>query len=176
MRRIIIALFSVSLAFASTLFTKEANAGIISLSVKADVASPYLVLTPPERIVRPRRITMRLERPGVSYVYVVGRPHYHNYRVYRVGDWAPRYTYYRPVRFRGPRVVLRQRSVVRVVTSRPRPPLRIVHREPGVRVRVEAPRPAVRVEVPRPSVRVSVPRPSVRVDVKAHGPKVRIRH
>lgn len=90
-------LFAGSSLFAAT----EARADVVKLRLKAEVSVPYLVVHPPQPIVRPRRITMHLVERERSYVRVFGH-HHHRHRV-RVGYHAPELLI--RTRVVGPRIV-----------------------------------------------------------------------
>jgi len=138
---------TLSLVFTLAFFVttpRTAEAAVVKVKVKAEVSAPYLVVKPPRPLVKPRRITMRLHRPGVTHVRLFG--HHHHHHVVRVGHHAPR------LHFR----------------SRLKPHVHVA----GPRVHVDAPH--VHVHRPEPKVKVDVHIGGPHVHVhpgKGHGPK-----
>lgn len=145
--------FAAVFALASVAMPSTAEAAIVRVKLKAEVSAPYLVVKPPRPIVRPRRITLHLHRPGVTHVRLFG--HHHHHHVVRVGHWAPHY-----------RVRARLRPHVWVEGPHIAGPSVHVHGphvpEPRVQVHIHAP------EVPRPSVHIHGP------SVHVGGPKVHV--
>ncbi|MFO0554804.1 MAG: hypothetical protein U0271_40885 [Polyangiaceae bacterium] len=151
--------FAASFVFMSVGSTREAHAGVVSLTVKAEVAVPYVIVTPPRPIVEPRRVTVHVVRDGHRYVRLVGyRPH----RVLVVHEHAPVYVY-------------RARFVDHVDV---RPRVKVIRTIDHPRVTVVAGRPHVVVRHPRPHVDVRVGGPHVKVGgphVKVRGPHVKVK-
>lgn len=88
-------------AAASLFLATEARADVVKLRLKAEVSVPYLVVHPPQPIIRPRRITMHLVEREHTYVRVFGH-HHHRHHV-RVGYHAPAFAI--RTRVVGPRIV-----------------------------------------------------------------------
>ncbi|NUP08604.1 MAG: hypothetical protein HOW73_21355 [Polyangiaceae bacterium] len=139
--------FSASVMLLTVLAPGEAQAAVVQVKVKAEVSAPYLVVKPPRPIIRPRRITMYLDRPGVeTHVRLFG--HHHHHHVVRVGYYAPVYHIHTSlpehhIHVGGPDVIVDRPHVV---VDRPH-----VHvHEPKVKVHVHAPE----IHVGGPSVHV----------------------
>ncbi|MBK6512958.1 MAG: hypothetical protein IPM79_08095 [Polyangiaceae bacterium] len=101
-RLFFIAAVSAAITLLSFFAPGRAEAAIVKVKVKAEVSAPFLVVKPPRPIVRPKRITLHLHRPGVTHVRLFG--HHHPHHVVRVGHHAPHYSL--RAKIAGPKVVV----------------------------------------------------------------------
>lgn len=98
---IILRVATLLVAATSLFMATEARADVVKLRLRAEVSVPYLVVHPPQPIVRPRRITMHLVEREHTYVRVFGHHHHHDH--VRVGYHAPGFAI--RTRVVGPRIV-----------------------------------------------------------------------